>query len=120
MRRARRIDLWREGELIAVDAAFQDSGTNPTGGRLCVHEYRVYAEIEESSGILVALQALPLVLPFAECPGASVKASRMIGQKVESFRDTVLETLPSVLGCTHLNDVLRALADVPLLARHLR
>jgi hypothetical protein len=28
----------------------------------------------------------------------------------------VLETLPSTLGCTHLNDVLRALADVPELA----
>ena len=120
MRRARRIDLWREGGLIAVDAAFQDSGTNPAGGRLCVHEYLVHAEIEEASGTLVALQALPLVLPFRECPGASVKAARMVGQNVSTFRDAVLETLPSVLGCTHLNDVLRALADVPALARHLR
>jgi hypothetical protein len=119
MRRARRIDVWREDGLILVDAGFQDSGTAPAGGRLGVHEYRVYAEIEQSSGILVALQALPLILPFRECPGASVKASRMIGQKVDLFRGTVLETLPSVLGCTHLNDVLRALADVPHLARRL-
>lgn len=116
MRRARRIDVWREGDLVMVDAGFQDSGTSPQGGRRGVHEYRVYAEIEESTGKLVALQALPLVLPFPECPGASVKAARLVGCKVADFRDTVLDVLPGTLGCTHLNDVLRALADVPLLA----
>lgn len=118
-RRARRIDLWREGELIKVDAGFQDSGSNPEGGRTAIHEYRVFAEIDAATGRLVALQALPLILPFRECPGASVKASRLVGQDVATFRDAVLETLPGTLGCTHLNDVLRALADVPLLARHL-
>jgi hypothetical protein len=35
------------------------------------------------------------------------------------FRDAVLATLPGTLGCTHLNDVLRALADVPTLVAHL-
>lgn len=119
MRRARRIDIWRDGELLMVDAGFQDSGTSPSGGRRGVHEYRVYAEIDARSGILVALQALPLVLPFPECPGASVKAARMVGQKVQDFRNAVLAILPGTLGCTHLNDVLRALADVPALAAQL-
>jgi hypothetical protein len=41
----------------------------------------------------------------------------MIGRNVAEFRSAVLETLPSTLGCTHLNDVLRALSDVPTLAR---
>jgi hypothetical protein len=118
-RRARRIDLWREDELIKVDAAFQDSGSNPQGGRTAVHEYRVYAEIDAATGILLALQALPMILPFRECPGASIKATRLVGQNVASFREAVVETLPGTLGCTHLNDVLRALADVPLLARQL-
>lgn len=116
-RRARRIDLWREGDLIKVDAGFQDSGSNPNGGRTAIHEYRVHAEIVAASGSLAALQALPLILPYRECPGASIKASRMIGQNVADFRNAVLESLPSTLGCTHLNDVLRALADVPVLAR---
>lgn len=120
MRRARRIDLWREGELLMVDAGFQDSGTSPEGGRRGVHEYRVYAEIEEATGTLLALQALPLILPFRECPGASIKATRMVGRRVQDFRDDVLDVLPSTLGCTHLNDVLRALADVPALARRLQ
>lgn len=116
-RRARRIDLWREGDLIKVDAGFQDSGSNPNGGRTAIHEYRVYAEVAAASGELVALQALPLILPYRECPGASLKATRLVGQQVGSFRQAVLDTLPSTLGCTHLNDVLRALADVPALAR---
>jgi len=119
-RRARRIDLWREGDLIKVDAGFQDSGSNPEGGRTAVHEYRLFAEIDAATGRLLALQVLPMILPFRECPGASIKATRMIGQDLSTFREAVLETLPSTLGCTHLNDVLRALADVPLLATGLR
>jgi hypothetical protein len=118
-RRARRIDLWRTGDLIIVDAGFQDSGSTPGGGRVAIHEYRVHAEIDAASGVLVALQALPLILPFRECPGASVRATRLIGRPVQEFRTAVLEALPATLGCTHLNDVLRALADVPLLARAL-
>lgn len=118
-RRARRIDLWREDALIKVDAGFQDSGTTPTGERIAVHEYRVHAEIDAATGKLVALQALPLILPFQECPGASIKATRLIGRHVADFREAVVEVLPSTLGCTHLNDVLRALADVPELAREL-
>ncbi|MDP3905969.1 DUF2889 domain-containing protein [Novosphingobium sp.] len=116
-RRARRIDVWREDGLIKVDAGFQDSGSNPQGGRTAVHEYRVFAEIDCGTGQLLALQALPLILPYRECPGASVKATRMIGRNVAEFRDAVLETLPGTLGCTHLNDALRALADVPALIR---
>jgi len=119
MRRARRIDVWREGDMLMVDAGFQDSGTSPQGGRRGVHEYRVYAEIDVRTGTLLSLQALPLILPFVECPGASIKATRMVGQNISKFRDTVLEVLPATLGCTHLNDVLRALADVPSLAGHL-
>lgn len=119
IRRARRVDVWRDDGLIKVDAGFQDSGSNPNGGRTAIHEYRVFAEIEADTGVLVALQALPLILPFRECPGASVKATRMIGRPVAEFRAAVLETLPSTLGCTHLNDVLRALADVPRLASRL-
>lgn len=116
-RRSRRIDLWREDGLIKIDAGFQDSGSNPDGGRTAIHEYRLFAEVEADSGRLAALQVLPLILPFRECPGASVKATRMIGQDLGTFRQSVLDSLPGTMGCTHLNDVLRALADVPVLAR---
>ena len=115
-RRSRRIDLWRAEGVLKVDAGFQDSGPNPEGTRTAIHEYRVYAEIDEADGTLLALQALPLILPFRECPGASMKAARMVGQDVGEFRQAVLDTLVGTIGCTHLNDVLRALADVPVLA----
>lgn len=118
-RRARRIDIWRAEGVIKVDAGFQDSGPNPQGGRTAIHEYRVYAEIDESNDRLLSLQALPLILPFRECPGASIKAARMVGESVDAFRQAVLDTLIGPIGCTHLNDVLRAFADVPTLARML-
>jgi hypothetical protein len=116
-RRARRIDMWRAEGVLKVDAGFQDSGPNPQGTRTAIHEYRVYAEIDEATDTLLSLQVLPLILPFRECPGASMKAARMVGQNVADFRQAVLDTLVGTLGCTHLNDVLRALADVPALAR---
>lgn len=116
-RRARFLDIWRVGGAIRVLAGFQDSGTSPDSGRVAIHEYRVHAELDEASGVLTGLEVEPLVLPYAECPGAARKASRMVGRHVRLFRDDVRETLPGPLGCTHLNDVLRSLADVPDLAR---
>jgi len=118
-RRARRIDIWRDEGVLKVDAGFQDSGPNPQGTRTAIHEYRVYAEIDEADDTLLSLQVLPLILPFRECPGASIKASRMVGEPVHGFRQSVLDTLIGTVGCTHLNDVLRAFADVPALARML-
>ncbi|MDM8010863.1 MAG: DUF2889 domain-containing protein [Parasphingorhabdus sp.] len=118
-RRSRQIDLWREAGMIKVDASFQDSGSDPDGGRSAVHEYRLFADIDAATNRLVALKAVPHILPFRECPGAVVKATRMIGRDVTKFRESVIETLPSTHGCTHLNDMLRALADVPGLAHRL-
>jgi len=118
-RRARRLDLFRDGDLLHVDLGFQDSGSNPEGSRSALHEYRVHAEIDPATMTLVSLQALPLILPFRECPGAAVKIGRLVGQPVAGLRDAVPTILRSTLGCTHLNDVLRSLADVPVLAHNL-
>ncbi|WP_195908624.1 DUF2889 domain-containing protein [Novosphingobium sp. Gsoil 351] len=116
MRRARRIDLFRDGVLLRADIGFQDSGSSPSGTRTAIHEYRVHAEIDPNTMTLASIQALPLILPFRECPGASIKVGRLVGQPLGEFRDSVLNTLPGTMGCTHLNDVLRALADVPTLS----
>jgi hypothetical protein len=116
MCRARRIDVWAEGEMLMVDAGFQDSGATPDGARIAVHEYRLFAALEAKTTVLRSLEVQPLILPFAECPGASLKASRMVGQPVGEFRQRVLDTLPYTDGCTHLNDVLRSLTDIAQLA----
>lgn len=114
-RRARRMDVWVEGDLVHISAGFQDGGSKPGGGRGAVHEYRVTATADAASLKLVSVAPEPRVLPFAECPEATREVQRLIGAPLESFRTYVPETLAATLGCTHLNDVLRTFADVPKL-----
>ncbi len=118
-RRARRIDVWREGNEWVIDAFFQDSGTSPSGQRIAVHEYTVAARVDGSTGIVIAIKAIPQVLPFQECPMATLAVGRLVGQKIREFRTVVNELLPGSDGCTHMNDTLRALAEVPMLVEQL-
>lgn len=117
MRRARRIDVSLSGSVIDVDAMFQDSATVPAGGRVAVHEYSLTATADLATGRLLGITADPRVLPYRECPLAAASAQEMIGTPLMSMREEVLDRLPGIAGCTHLNDALRALAEVPLLAR---
>jgi Protein of unknown function (DUF2889) len=118
MRRARRIDVWREDGELSIDVGFQDSGTQPKStARIAIHEYHVLAKTR--NGTLSELKVDPRILPFQECPGAVVHAQRMLGTSLTDMRAQVLATLPGILGCTHLNDVLRSLAEVPAMAAHL-
>jgi hypothetical protein len=112
MRRARRIDAWVD-DVVHIDVGFQDSGATPEGGRAAVHEYHVTATADPRSFELISVNAEPRILPFRECPAASSNVSRMIGAPITDFRLEVLSRLPGTLGCTHLNDVLRSLAEVP-------
>ncbi len=118
MRRARRIDVWVEGGQVQVDAMFQDSSTRPGGGRIAVHEYTLTASADLATMTLAAVEPVPRVLPYAECPLAVLNVGSLVGTPLADLRRVVLERLQGVAGCTHLNDALRALADVPdLVAR---
>jgi hypothetical protein len=119
MRRARRIDVWVD-DLIRIDSAFQDSATDPAGGRTAVHEYRLTATADPVSLKLLSLDADPRVLPYRECPTAAGNVSRLVGSPLPVLREKVLEELRGTLGCTHLNDALRALAETPNLVERLR
>jgi hypothetical protein len=119
LRRARRIDV-RLTDVIVIDSAFQDSATTSAGGRAVVHEYRLMATADPRSLQLLSVEAEPRVLPFVECPGAAMNASRLLGTPLPELRDRVLAELKGTAGCTHLNDALRALAEVPVLVKHLR
>lgn len=119
MRRARRIDLWREGEVIRIDSAFQDSAPRPDGTRAALHEYRLEATVDPVTLELLSLEPEPRVLPFGECPGAVRNARALAGSPLPAIRQTVLNELRGPRGCTHLNDALRALADVPRLVEEL-
>ncbi len=119
-RRSRRIDVWRDGNQFQIDAFFQDAGTSPAGPRIAVHEYTIQASFDAHSGIVTSIQALPQVLPFLECPMAAMNVGRLVGQPLREFRSIVNELLPGIDGCTHMNDALRALAEVPVLAAQIR
>ncbi|MFA7324733.1 MAG: DUF2889 domain-containing protein [Candidatus Nanopelagicales bacterium] len=114
-RRSRRIDLWMEDGVVRIEAFFQDSYTSPEGQRHAVHEYEVSATADPLTGNVISISADPRVLPHYECPMATLSVGRMVGQPLRNFRDSVNEKLPGIDGCTHMNDTLRALAEVPVL-----
>jgi hypothetical protein len=118
MRRARRIDIHVDGE-IHIDSMFQDSSTSPERGRVAVHEYRLLASADATTGELTSIDARPRTLPYAECPLAVDNVSTLVGTRLHDLRTTVGASLRGTSGCTHLNDALRALADVPGLVRRL-
>jgi len=119
MRRARRIDVWVD-ELIHIETAFQDSASTPAGGRAAVHEYRLSATADPVTRQLLSAQAEPRILPFPECTNAPGNLQRLLGTPLPELRARVLAELRGTAGCTHLNDVMRALAEVPALVEHLR
>lgn len=121
MRRARRIDVWRDEAtgIIRIDSAFQDSAPRPDGTRAALHEYRLAASVDPVTLELLTLEPEARVLPFGECPGAIGNAVALVGSSLPEIRQSVLNDLRGPRGCTHLNDALRALADVPKLIKHL-
>ncbi len=118
-RRARRMDIWRENGRIHIDATFQDSAVRVDGSRVAVHEYLVHATTDAAAGALLSVEADGRILPFPECPAATVNIGALVGTPMADLRERVLDLLHKTAGCTHLNDALRALAEVPVLAKHL-
>lgn len=118
LRRARRIDAWQHDGLVEIDAMFQDASTTPGNGRVAVHEYQLRATARARTFELLTLTALPRVLPFGECPSAVPGIGGLVGTPLSRLRDEVIARLPTAQGCTHLNDELRSLAEVPAMLEH--
>jgi hypothetical protein len=115
MRRARRMDVWHEDATYQIDAHFRDCCTDERLGLIGVHEYSIEATIDADRLVVTTLAAIPRVLPFAECPAAAGNMDRLLGQPLPGLRGRVVELLNGIDCCTHLNDALRALADVSAL-----
>ncbi|HEX7856270.1 MAG TPA: DUF2889 domain-containing protein [Sphingobium sp.] len=119
-RRARLIDIWRESDVIRVESIFQDSASLPgTTMREAIHEYRLSGTADAATGQLLTLDATAGSLPHAECPAAMVNMNVIVGTPMGELRETVLDRLKRTAGCTHLNDMIRSLAEVPVLAGRL-
>ncbi|HEX3842112.1 MAG TPA: DUF2889 domain-containing protein [Acidimicrobiales bacterium] len=115
MRRRRRLDV-SGGEELAIQAMFRDSHVAPDGRETVVHEYTLAAAVDRSSGVVLACRATAQVLPWVECPAAADSATRVVGRTVADLRSWVRSDLAGVTTCTHLNDMLRSLADVGTLS----
>jgi Protein of unknown function (DUF2889) len=119
MRRHRRIDVWLEGDVVRVDAFFRDACWDPDGTQQALHEYSVAADVDHDQHTLLSAEATPRVLPFPECQWAAPHVDQLKGTPVSGFRTTVQQTLTELHACTHLNDMLRSLAEVPALVKAL-
>jgi hypothetical protein len=121
MRRARRIDVRLVPGAAAdtavtaatVDAMFRDGYVLPDGTETVIHEYTLTARVAD--GAVTTCAARPRVLPWTECPAAAASAERLAGQPLHTLRSHVRAKFTGTSTCTHLNDMLRALADVPAL-----
>jgi hypothetical protein len=119
MRRRRRIDVIPppDGQgLLKVDAMFRDSYMTATGVETIVHEYTFTADVDPRTHVVLASEAVPRALPFAQCPEAGASAERLVGNGLDDLRARIRAEFVGPTTCTHLNDMLRALADVGVLA----
>ena len=125
MRRRRRVDVVL-GQPVTIHAMFRDSCQTPDDLEVVVHEYAITSTVDANDGdgdrdsdradaTLAAVEAEPRVLPFPECLSAADAAPRLVGARIADLRRTVLATLTGIECCTHLNDALRTLAEVPVL-----
>ncbi len=112
MRRFRRLDLTPNGDF---DAHFRDSHVDGAGVETIVHEYTVEGSIDASTRTVTSVAASVRVLPWQECPGAIGSAARIRGMTLSEMRDRVRGEFVGTTTCTHLNDTLRAVADLDAL-----
>jgi Protein of unknown function (DUF2889) len=121
-RRLRRLDVIPPavpGAPATVDVFFRDSHADGEAVERVVHEYTVGATIDPATATLVDIAATADVLPWRECPGAVASATRLAGMPVGDLRRHVREQFTGTTTCTHLNDVLRGLADLGVLVPEL-
>ena len=113
MRRARRVDVAAlpGGAEIQIDAMFRDTYVRADGVPTIVHEYTLLATVESATGRILESRATPRVLPWQECPGAAQSAARITGMTLPELHSRVRRELHGTSTCTHLNDLLRSIAD---------
>jgi hypothetical protein len=119
MRRRRRIDVYR-GESparVGIDAMFRDTYVRGDGVETIIHEYTLDAVVDTGTGVIVESRATPRVLPWQECPGAVASAGRITGMTLQELHFRVRRELSGTSTCTHLNDLLRSVADAEALIR---
>jgi len=116
MRRRRVLDVTPAGDGWEVFEYFRDSYFDPGGEEGSLHEYTVRARVAADGATIENIDVTPEALPFPECLLAAPHARELAGTSVREVGGTVRSRLSGTRGCTHLNDVLRFLRHVPVLA----
>jgi hypothetical protein len=119
MRRRRRLDVRQmpDGSEVGVDAMFRDTYVRSDGQETIIHDYTLRATVDVDTGVIVAPRAVPQVLPWQECPGAVDSATRVAGMTLQELHFRVRDELAGTSTWTHLNDLLRSVADAgPLIS----
>jgi hypothetical protein len=119
MRRRRLIDVSRSGDVLQVSAMFRDSHVDPFEVETVLHEYELEMEIDPLTMVVLQCEARPRTLPWPECPAAAASARRLVDHPVAELRSLVKTEFRGTSTCTHLNDLLRSLADVGVLVHSL-
>jgi hypothetical protein len=122
VRRRRRLDLIAPaspGDGHRIDLHFRDSYTGEGGDEAVLHEYSVSGTADLKNGRIGSVVARAQVLPWTECPGSLASAERIAGMELSVLRGTIRKEFVGSSTCTHLNDSLRSLADITVLAQEL-
>jgi hypothetical protein len=117
-RRSRVIEIGPLGTGVAalpVRVTFRDSYADPDGVQRALHEWVVTTELRRSTGEArfgeFATDAGRL--PWVECPVAGMSATRLNGHAPADIERVVGQDFAGISTCTHLNDTLRTLAELP-------
>ncbi|BBX17139.1 hypothetical protein CRI77_11220 [Mycolicibacterium duvalii] len=120
MRRRRRIDVFEETpEQIGIDAIFRDTYVRGDDVETIIHEYTLAATVDAKTRVIIDSHATPRVLPWQECPGAVASTERITGMTLSELHFRVRQELFGTSTCTHLNDLLRSVADAEALMTRL-
>ncbi|ADP82679.1 DUF2889 domain-containing protein [Pseudofrankia inefficax] len=127
MRRVRRLDLVPvaaaspaaraavpAGAAFLADGLVRDSFHDPRDAEVVVHEFTVRAAVAADGTVLDASAGIGVV-PGPQCPQARPSAARIVGRRAGELRDGVAREFVGITTCTHLNDTLRTLGDLPRL-----
>lgn len=125
LRRLRRYDLWLEDDanhkdtVVRIDAMWEDAANAPGEHRVAVHQYRINATMSRDGSRLLAIKATPGVLPNSFCRAAPDNLSLVLDIPVDELWQGILYHMRGPVGCTHLNDAMRGLAQLQPLIDHL-
>ena len=91
-------------------------GAEPPNLQL-IHDFLVEGELMGPELVVTRLEVRGETHPYRQCPAILPSCQRLIGKSLaSSWRRTVLQTLGSTAGCTHVTTLLIGLAEARTMA----